>query len=106
MNAFSPLNAVVHEAARKLLNLQMTRIVGAGDKHDAKNLIADLEAVASIIDPVVLAIGLYAKENLGITDKAIKDNFTDQLRGALEGNATFNIEEAGDQAQAHLQAAE
>lgn len=102
----SPLDAVVANAARKLLMLRMTNIRGAGDKHDANNLIADLEAVASIIDPVVLAIGMYAKENLGLTDKAIKGNFTDQLRGALEGNATFNIEEAGDQAQAHLQAAE
>ncbi len=102
----SPLDAVVHDAARKLLNLRMTRIVGAGDKHDATNLIADLEALASIVDPVVLAIGMYAKENLGITDKAIKENFTEQLSKALDGCATFNIEEAGDRAQAYLTAAE
>jgi hypothetical protein len=80
----------------------MTKISGAGDKHDADNLIADLEALCAIVDPVVLAVGLYAKENLGITDKAINENFTDQLSRALEGNATFNLEEAGDRATEHL----
>lgn len=102
----SPLDSVVHDAARKLLNLRMCKINGAGDKHDANNLIADLEILAKIFDGVILQVGLYAKENLGISDKAVRENFTEQVERALSGNATFNIEEAGDRAQAFLQAAE
>lgn len=102
----SPLDAIVHAAAHKLLTLRMTKIVGSGDKHDADNLVDDLEALAEIFDNVILQVGLYAKENLGLTDKAIKDNFADQLARQLEGNATFNLEEAGDRAQAFLTAAE
>ena len=62
-------------------------------------------SLASIIDPVVLAIGQYAQENLGLSEKAIHDNFTEQLSRALDGNATWNLEEAGDAAQAYLMSA-
>lgn len=102
----SPLDAIVHSAARKLLNLRMTKINGPGDKHDADNLIADLDVLAEIFDGVILELGLFAKEALGLSSEQIKRDFTDQLRNALEGNATFSLEEAGQRAQAHLQAAE
>ncbi len=101
----SPLDAIVHEAARKLQTLRMTRIVGAGDLHDARNLIADLDALAKTFDGVILEVGRYAQEHIGISAKDVERDFTDQLRNALEGNATFCIEEAGKQAQEHLMGA-
>lgn len=104
MTTSSPLDAIVQDAGRKLLSLRMTRIAGNyADKSDADNLRADLEAIWNIVDPVILAVGEYARENFtGIRDKHIKDNFTDVLRSALEGNATFILDEAGDEAQAEL----
>lgn len=99
----SPLDAIVHEAGRKLQGLQMTRIAGNyADKSDADNLRADLEALWGIVDPLILAIGQYAGEHFNISAKSIKDHFTDQLRGALEGNSTFVLEQAGDEAQEAL----
>lgn len=98
----SPLDAIVQDAGRKLLGLQMTRIVGAGDKHDADNLIADLEALAKILDPMFRQFGEYAHNNLGITAKDVDEHFTDVLRSAFEGNGMFAIEEAGAAAQAYL----
>ena len=98
----SPLDAIVHDAARKLLSLRMTRIVGQPDKTDADNLRSDLEALWTILDPVILAVGEFARENLPINDKAVKEYFTDQLRGALEGNATFALDEAGNELERDL----
>lgn len=102
----SPLDAIVHAAGQKLLGLRMTRIVGEPDKTDADNLRDDLEALWTIIDPVVLAIGRYAQDNLGVSGEDITRHFTDQLRGALEGNATYCLEVAGEEADAELHAAE
>lgn len=101
----SPLDAIVHEAARKLLTLRMTRISGAGDKIDADNLIADLDALASIFDGVILEVGKYAQAHIGISPDAVKDHFTSIVRDGLDGYGIFHIEEAGKQAQEHLQGA-
>jgi hypothetical protein len=88
----SPLDAIVHEAARKMLGLRMTKIAGAADRHDADNLRADLEAIWSIVDPIIEAVGQYASEHFEID----VSQFNGQLRSALEGNATYEIEKAAD----------
>lgn len=99
----SPLDAPIHEAARKLLNLRMTRITGnCSDKSDADSLRDDLEALWTILDPMILAVGQYASAHFRISAADLKSCFTDQVRGALEGNATFVLEQAGDAAQAEL----
>lgn len=100
----SPLDEIVHAAGRKLLALRMARVAGNyADKHDADALRADLEALWSIVDPVILAVGEYAAEHFtGVLKRDIELHFTDQLRGALEDNATFILDEAGAQAQAEL----
>jgi hypothetical protein len=99
MHTPSPLDAVVHDAGRKLLNLRLTRIAGNyADADDAKNLNQDLDAICDIIDPVILAIGEYAKEHFsGISQKDIELFFTDQLKGAIEGNADFTITSAASE---------
>lgn len=96
------LDSIIAEAARKLLTLRMTNIHGAGDRIDAENLNSDLDALCSIVDPMILAIGQYAQTHLGLSAETVQRHFADQLRGALEGNAMFEITEAGKQATAYL----
>lgn len=91
----SPLNALVQEAGRKLASLHMTEIRGAGDAHDAANLNDDIDQVCKIVDGLILEIGKYAQEHIGPVDLGL---FTEQLAGALQGNATFEIESVGKQA--------
>ena len=85
----STLDAIVHNAGDKLKALTMTRIVGGeADMSDAKSLVTDLLDIARIIDLVIAAIGEYADSHIGRIDQKL---FTDQLLGALQGNATFEI---------------
>src|SRR5215470_12913371 len=85
-----PVRAALSVAVVKLAGLRPARIVGEPELADARNLIDDLQAVASIVDPIIVAIGDYAEANFGRLDASL---FKDQLRGALEGNATFEIEQ-------------
>ena len=87
------LNSVFVEAGRQLLNMRAHHIVGEPDRHDAEELVACLRRLAAIIDPVVAAIGSYANHHFGWVDQRL---FTDQLLNALEGDATFVIEQAAD----------
>ena len=73
------------------------QIVGEPDKTDAYNLADDMEALWRIVDPLIKAYGDYAKSTLGLSDDEVAKHFTDQLRGALEGNATYALTSAGDQ---------
>lgn len=86
-----PVRKACLEAAVKLAALMPTRIVGEPDMADANALIDDLDAICAIVDPVIAAIGEYAESNFGRLDRSL---FADQLRGALEGNAMFEIEQA------------
>jgi hypothetical protein len=87
------LNAVFVEAGKQFLNMRAPHIVGEPDRHDAEELIACLRRLAAIIDPVVSAIGSYASHHFGWVDQRL---FKDQLLNALEGDATFVIEQAAD----------
>src|SRR5207244_3646073 len=89
----SPLDEIVHRAGKSLQDLRMTRLYAAytPDREDAKALVDDLLAIARIIDPVIEAIGEYAVAHYRGIDL---DCFRGQLLGALEGNATFEIESA------------
>jgi hypothetical protein len=91
------VEAAVRTAAVQLAGLRPTRIVGEADAADARNLIDDLAALWGIVDPVVAAVGACAAENFSGIDRTL---FTDQLRGALEGNATFALEEAARRIEA------
>lgn len=89
----SPLDTVVHNAGRQLLALQMTRLTNYPDLDDAKALNDDMDALCTIIDPVIEAIGDYASSHFNGIDLSL---FRSQLRGALEGMAMFTIESVGE----------
>jgi hypothetical protein len=89
----SPLDAVIDTASAQLSQLRMHRIVGEPDRTDAEKLVANLRQLAAIIDPVVAAIGRHASHHFGWVDQRL---FTNQLLNALEGDATFVIQEAAD----------
>jgi hypothetical protein len=85
----NPLDTAIHNAGRKLLGLQMTRLWGQGDKGDAQSLTRDLLDIAKIVDDALLTIGREAVAHFGSdVDLTL---FTDQLLGAVEGNATHTI---------------
>ena len=86
-----PVRRALIEAAIKLNALQPTKIVGQPTMDDAKALQQDLDAICAIVDPIITAIGSYAESNYGPLDRSL---FTDQLRSALDGNATYEIETA------------
>lgn len=68
-------------------------------------VIDDLEALWAKVDPLILAIGKYVKANSSCGVDL--DVFADQLRGALEGNATHECQRAADDLRAAiLEAAE
>ena len=87
-----PVEAAVRTAACRLLNLKLARIAGEPHMDDAAALQSDLLAIAAIIDPIIETIGDYAESHFGKVDMEL---FRDQVRGAVEGNATFEIEAAG-----------
>src|SRR3954468_5224706 len=89
-----PVKAALILAIGRLAALRPTRIVGEPDLVDAHGLADDLLAVAAIVDPIVQAIGEYAQSTLGITPADVERYFHDQLRAALEGNATYCITQA------------
>lgn len=91
--AASPLDVIVHKAGESLLALRMTNIAGRADKSDAQSLESDILAVARIVDPIIQAIGDYAREHFNGIDKSL---FVDQLRGAVEGNAVYAISAAAE----------
>lgn len=85
----NPLDIIVQNAGRKLMGLQMTRFCGEADKGDAQALTRDLLDIARIVDAALYDIGREAKAHIGHdVDLSL---FTDQLLGAIEGNATHTI---------------
>jgi len=91
-----PVQAAIHAAIAKLAAFRPTRIVGEPDRADAQAVADDLLAIAAIVDPVVAAIGDYADSTIGLGPKNLDRDFRDQLRGALEGNATYTVVAALD----------
>lgn len=81
-------NAIVGLAGLKLHN-----VIGEGDDADALAICDDIEALPKIVDPLLQATGEHANENFHGVDMSL---FTDQLCGAVDGNATFNMTEIAD----------
>lgn len=79
-------------AAAKLAGVTFHKIsVAHPDDKDARAVRADLEHIAASVDPLILAIGDELVSNFPGTDLIQFDN---QLRGALEGNATHECDQA------------
>lgn len=98
----NPLDLIVQNAGRKLAALQMTRLYAQADKGDAQGLVRDLLDISRIVDEAILAIGREAKAHIGHdVDLSL---FADQLSGALEGNALFNLCEAVEAREEEIEA--
>ena len=59
---------------------------------DAKEFQSDLMLLANRVDAVILAYGNYLQAYGVISSQDVKNLFTDQLLGTLEGNALYAIE--------------
>jgi hypothetical protein len=79
------------DAIAGLSGLKLHRIVGEADAADFFALRDDIEAIAAQVDPLIAAIGSQAA---GASRAIERDLFEAQLSGALDGNATFNLDEA------------
>jgi hypothetical protein len=88
-----PVAEACRIAADKLNGFCPQRVVGEPDMADAAGLVDDLMALAAIMDPVIETVGVYAYGAIGFSARDLS-LFRHQLRDALEGNATFVIEEA------------
>jgi hypothetical protein len=100
------LNVHSHQKAQavmvgKLAGLMLTRIVGEADANDATCLTDDLRDFAKIVDEFVAAIGSYAGSNFNRIDEKL---FANVLTDAVEGNALFELQSAGERRTADLAA--
>jgi hypothetical protein len=66
-------------------------VVGEPDANDGRALNDDLQFIWSAVDPLVRAVGEYAQQTLGLSRATVERFFTDRVRGALEGEATYEI---------------
>lgn len=88
----NPIDTAIHNAGRKLLGLQMTRLHGEPTKGDAQSIVRDALDVAKIVDDALLEIGREVKAYFGSHIELTL--WTDQLSDAITGNLTFNVCEA------------
>lgn len=99
----SPANIAIEravmDAMRGLARFSPTRVIGAPDAADAENLRSDLLDLCDVVDPLVRAIGDYAARQFGMSTSE-HDLFNNQLRGALEGNATHVLDSIADRLRA------
>ncbi len=99
----NPLDIAIHNAGHKLIGLKMTRLWGETTKSDAQSVVRDLLDIARIVDAAIYEIGREAKAHIGHdVDLSL---FSDQLLGALEGNATFTLCAAVESREEEIEAA-
>lgn len=83
-------------AIQGLANWSVTRIIGPAEAGDAQCLKHDLIALSEIVDDLVKAFGDYANSTVGLTAKDL-EYFHDQLRNAIDGNATHVFDTVAEQ---------
>lgn len=79
------------EAAAKIAGTRLHQVHGESSTDDAAAIVTDLQHLWATVDPLIAAIGKQAQACFHGIDES---DFTDQLRGALEGNATYALEQA------------
>ncbi len=107
-NQTAPIRAAHAAAVAKLSALQAPRIFVSPDPEDFEAVNTYLLDVARIVDELILSVGRDIRSNATTTvDLKL---FTDVVRDALEGNATFCITTQAEAVQSEragdLQAAE
>lgn len=80
-------------AAAKLAGMRLHRIQGEAGADDFAALSDDLTTLWEAVDPLIDAVGAEAAAGSAEIDR---DLFRDQLRGALEGNATYALQRAAE----------
>lgn len=80
-------------AAAGLAGTRLHQVHGQAGTDDARAIVGDLEALCTIVDPLISQIGRTAASEFHGIDR---DLFKDQLLGALQGNATHTIERAAE----------
>lgn len=84
------LDIAVQTAARQLLNLKMSSIVGMADEDDAANLRSDLESVTAVFKELLAVFGEVAAENFNGIDK---EDFTP----AWVDDAIYSLTQAAEE---------
>jgi hypothetical protein len=90
-------------AIARLIAWTPATVVGEPDANDGQALNGDLQFIWSAVDPLIRAVGEYAQETLGLSRATVERFFTDRVRGALEGEATYEITAAINDRLAHQQ---
>jgi hypothetical protein len=81
---------------QQLQGIKPHKIVGCADTADFEERLEHLRAFAKVIDGYLFDLGLELKRHSNEIDL---DQFEDQLADALQGNATFSIEQAIERAE-------
>jgi hypothetical protein len=90
MPAIDPAVQAHDKLVKKLAAIPPNRIVGGyADEADLETRANHLIHIARIIDAYILALGRDVKDNT--SDGIDLADFTDQVIGALEGNATYQL---------------
>lgn len=78
-------------AVQRLAGWRPYKIIGEPTAEDVQALINDLDTIAEIIDPLIESVGEYAS---GFLPLSIRDrhDFRNVIYNALQGNATFGLE--------------
>ena len=92
----SPLRAVYAKAAEQLLSLAekpltLRLVPNAGD---VERTHFEMQKLWAVIDPVIAALGNYAADHFGISEKVVQEHFHHVLEKAMDGNSTYVIEAA------------
>jgi hypothetical protein len=75
----------------ELRGIRPHKIIGCADTADIQERLDHLRAFAKVVDGYLFDLGLELKQH--VNDLEL-DLFENQLAGALDGNATFDLEEA------------
>lgn len=86
-------NDAIREAAQRLLRVSVHRVPIDPTPADALQLKDDLMEIAAILDPVIESFGTYAQSAFGPVEMKV---FRNVIRDALEGDAEYEIERAGE----------
>ena len=90
-----PIRAAIVAAMERMDDIKPTRLSYNPGVGELASLLEDLAKWASIADSVTLAFGEYVRAEIGGIDRnQFEQCFCDQLRDAIDGNATFLISQA------------
>lgn len=89
----TPIEEAQARLVTRMAGVTFHRVFGEATPDDADALLNDLLVAAGWFDEFIEAYGRYCKSEL--PDVALRD-FEKQVVGALEGNATYQIEQARD----------